>query len=275
MILVIGGSGVIGRGIVSSAAHMGVPCECTLRKPGTRHFLDLSLTPDSWHIPNNVEAAVLCASVTGLNVCESDPEGTRAINVSATKILADRLAQQGARITFLSSSQVFGPGVSAASESDLPEPATEYGRQKLAIERHLMEKIPGSQIVRLTKVVSSELPLFSSWMDSMARGLHVTAFSDLFLSPLSVPAAVSAILAIVRSGCDGVFHLSAADSISYLEAANLLALWSHFEPSLVTSVTSPHPNTPGSCRLSCERSRELTEFQPRTAFENLTDSFVQ
>jgi len=275
MILVIGGSGMIGREIVSAAAHMGLPCEFTLRKPEARHFLDLSLPPKSWSIPKNVESAIICASVSGLNACESDPEGTRAINVSATLILADRLAEQGSLITFLSSSQVFGPEVSVPSESDSPGPVTEYGRQKLVIERHLMEKIPGSQIIRLTKVVSAKLPLFSTWMDFLARGLPVTAFSDLHLSPLSVPAAASGVLAVTRSGCGGVFHLSASDSTSYLEAANLLASRNHFDPSLVISSPSPRPNTPDSCRLCCERSRKLTGFQPRSALENLTEAFVQ
>jgi len=267
MILVIGGSGMIGRGVVSAAGRLGIPCESTTRKPGQGHFLDLSLIPDSWQIPKNVEAAVLCASVTGLKTCESDPEGTRAINVSATKILADRLAEQGTRVTFLSSNQVFGPDAFQPSEDDPPEPVTEYGRQKLAVERHLTEKIPSAKIIRLTKVVSSELPLFAKWAEDLGRGRPVRAYSNLHLSPLALFPTTAQILEIACSLHSGIFHLSASDSISYLDAAQWLASRLGVSSSLVQSDDAPHPNTPDSCRLGCERTHRLIGFVPQSARE--------
>lgn len=267
MILAIGGSGMIGRGIACAAGRLGIPCESTTRKPGQGHFLDLCVTPDMWQIPKNGEAAVLCASVTGLSACENDPDGTRAINVTAMKILADRLAGQGARITFLSSSQVFGPDASIPSEGDPPSPVTEYGRQKLAVERYLLDAIPASQIVRLTKVVSAELPLFAKWTAALAAGQSITAYSDLYFSPIPLDSTAAMILKIASSPHSGIFHLSAADSISYFAAAQWLASRLGVAPSLVQSDSAPHPNTPDSCRLGCERARRIIGCEPPSALE--------
>lgn len=260
---------MLGRRIFSTARRLGIPCEATARKLGTGHFLDLGQPPDSWLIPKKVETAILCASVTGIGPCEADRERTRAINVTATKILADRLAEQGARITFLSSNQVFGPDVSAPSESAPPAPVTEYGHQKLDVERHLLEKIPGSQIIRLTKVVSPALPLFAKWEEDLRLGTPIRAYSNLHLSPLALPPTADLILTIVRSPHSGIFHLSASDAVSYLDAARWMASRLGVSPALVQRADAPIPNTLDSCRLGSERTRRIIGNAPPSAQEAL------
>ena len=80
----------------------------------------------------------LLAAATGYERCEKDPVATRLVNVDQTVELAGRLMQRGAFAVFPSSSAVFGnTGAEAPGEGAATQPATEYGRQKVAAERAL------------------------------------------------------------------------------------------------------------------------------------------
>ena len=262
---------MIGRALVLQAEGSGLPCVATSRKPGASHFLDLNASPDTWSLPVNVETAILCAAVTGLATCENDRVHTRAVNVTATIALANRLASQGAKISFLSSNQVFGPEVVTPAEDHPPGPVTEYGRQKFAVERHLLENHPDSQIIRLTKVISPSLPLFTRWMDSLAHSQSITAYSDLYFSPLEHMTTAATILEIVRIRHAGIFHISAADSLSYFDAARWLTARTGTDPALIQCAPAPYPNTPDSCRFNCERTVDLTGYCLSRSIDHLQE----
>ena len=269
MILVVGGTGLIGQALLREAARRGLPCRGTSPEPDAPCPLDLRQPADQWRLPDRVEQAILGVSVGGLAACEADPAGTRVIHVDAVATLADRLAARGAHITFLSSTQVFPPEARAPDESTSPAPVTEYGRQKLAVEQHLQQHIPDARIIRLTKVVSPRVPLFAGWAQSLSAGPAIRAYADLFFSPLAVSAAAAAILQIARAPEGGLYHLGAADSISYLDAARWLAVRLGADPGRIRADSAPVPNTPGSARLGIARTRTAIGFDPLPALRNL------
>jgi len=272
MLLIIGGDSMIGRSLLSEASREGLACSFTSRRPGSKYFLDLSDPLETWQLPPNVKNAVFCASMTGLAACGENPEKSCAVNVTATLALADLLASRGTRIVFLSSNQVFGPDASVPSEEDLPAPTTEYGRQKQAVEQHFLENISGSQIIRLTKVVSPALPLFAKWAATLADQRPITAYTNLHFSPIAIDATAAMILKISNSSHSGIFHLSASDAISYLDAARWIAARIDAAPALVQSAPTPTLSTPDSCRLKCERTQHLIGFSPLSSLQTLTCS---
>jgi dTDP-4-dehydrorhamnose reductase len=274
MILVVGGTSLIGEALIHRVRDQGQEISYTSKRSGTINHLDLSEKPEKWKIPPNVHTAILCAAVTGIANCENSPEATRAINVHATQELARLLADLGARVIFLSSNLVFPPDASAPSESCTPAPATEYGRQKLAVEEFLISKIPNSQIIRPTKVVSPSLPLFLKWKHAILDQQPFEAFTDLYLSPISLKAVAEWVLKIALGKDHGIFHLSASDSISYAEAGKWLLKRLGADASLLIPTCAPNPNTPDSCRLNCSRTSDLTGFQPIGSFQNLEESWV-
>ena len=274
MILVVGGTGMIGRALMRHASLMRLPCSHTSRNRNVGHSLDLTDPPEKWQIPSSVENAIICASITGIATCESNPEMTREINVRATKELIRRLSDIGATVTFLSSNLVFPHDAIAPSESSTPNPASEYGRQKLAIEEFLLSSFPSSRIVRPTKVVSPSMPLFLKWIASLGHGESIEAFLDLHFSPIALPSLANWVVKIARGKDSGVFHLSAADSISYAEAARWIAHRSAASESLLTFHSAPVPNNPNTCRLSCDRTTLLTGFRPVSSLQNLEESWL-
>lgn len=274
MILVVGGTSLIGEALIHRARDQGQEISCTSRRPGADIPLNLSDDPREWKIPSNIQHAIFCAAVTGIANCENSPEATRSVNVEAVKELSLRFSDLGAKITYLSSNLVFSPDTSAPSESSALSPTTEYGRQKLAVEEFLLCKIPDSQIIRPTKVVSPSLPLFSKWKHAILAQQHIEAFADLHFSPISLKAVAEWILKIALGKDHGIFHLSASDSISYAEAGKWLLTRLGADASLLVPTHAPNPNTPDSCRLNCSLTSDLTGFQPVGSFQNLEASWV-
>lgn len=274
MILVVGGTSSIGEALVRRARDQGQAISYTSRRTGADIPLDLSGDPREWKIPSNTKHAIFCAAITGIANCENSPEATRSVNVEAVKELSLRLSDLGAKITYLSSNLVFSPDTSSPSESSALSPATEYGRQKLAVEEFLLCKIPDAQIIRPTKVVSPSLPLFSKWKHAILAQQPFEAFSDLYFSPISLGSVAEWVLKIALGREQGVFHLSASDSISYADAGKWLLSRFGAKASLLVPTRAPNPNTPDSCRLHCSRTSALIGFQPSTSFENLEEAWA-
>jgi dTDP-4-dehydrorhamnose reductase len=273
-LLVVGQDSLIGSAVAREAESRGVPFLGTSRRAGARWHLDLAAPPKSWKLPEISSAAVFCAATTSLEKCEADPQETHKINTEATLILADRLAAQGNGITFLSTSRVFPPWIENPSEYTTPEPVTQYGRQKFAVEEYLLRNHPTAKIIRLSKVISPSLPLLGLWSRSLDRRETVNAFPDLFLSPIALSSTAQAILQIALGPTPGIFHLSASDAMSYFEMAQFMAQRQGCDSTLVHPSSAPQPNTAESTILACPRTMKTTPFRPITAMENLNAAFA-
>lgn len=247
--LVIGSDGLLGRHIFSRLAAAGKPVLGTSRREVAADarviHLDLTQASPDLALPGNVGRAFLCAGVTSMAACESDPAGTRQVNVGNTLRIAGQLLERGAFVQFLSSNAVFD-GSSAFPEESTPAcPATEYGRQKAEVEAGLLELDRERGLVgisRLSKVIAPTVPAIRRFLQGFREGTPVQAFSDLALSPISVDYAVAALLAVARAGRGGIFHFSGERELTYAEFARALAAHLGLPASRVTAVASGERN---------------------------------
>lgn len=235
--LVVGGDGLIGRGLVRALRDRGLPVAQTTRRPmdgAGGVYLDLAAPgPD---LPVTPSIALLCAAVTSIKACADDPAATRRINVDNTARLAERLLRTGARVVFLSTNAVFDGSRPHARADAQVCPEVEYGRQKAEAERAILGMGPGAAVVRLTKVFSGETPLVAGWICALRKGEAIRPFSDLPVCPVSLGYAVDALLAIGQATQDGVFHVSGERDVSYAEFAAALANALGADPGLVLPV---------------------------------------
>ena len=125
---------------------------------------------------NHYNAVVFCAADTKLADCEEHPEVTAKINVEATIALANFLRLRGAHLLLLSTNQVFDGSLPNRKVSEQVCPVNEYGRQKAEAERLILQ-MPRSAVLRLTKVVHSDLPLLKQWESSLQAGQPIEAFN--------------------------------------------------------------------------------------------------
>ncbi len=83
-----------------------------------------------------IDIVVHLAYVHNAEECEKHPDETRRNNVEGTKILIKACEQKKIkRLIFPSSILVYGAASGSITEKTLPNPITEYGRQKLECEK--------------------------------------------------------------------------------------------------------------------------------------------
>jgi dTDP-4-dehydrorhamnose reductase len=224
--MVVGADGLVGGALARALTANGRIVHCTTRREpvsGGRLFLDLADSSVA-HTPlPDVEAAIICASVNGFARCRTDPAAAYRVNVEGTELLTRRLVSRGCRILYLSSSAVFDfsrPHMRA----DCPVcPTTAYGMNKALAERMVLTSHAANAVVRLTKVLARNAPLFQSWVKALRSRRAVTAYSDLHFCPITEDYAAKAIIKILQQGDGGIYQVSGADDISYANAARHLA----------------------------------------------------
>ena len=240
--LVVGGDGLIGRALVARAKGEGRAVLATTRRckeaGPSRPFLELAQDPASWSLPGPVSVAFLLAAAANQASCCADPAVSRRINVDHTVALAQRLVGQGAFVVFTSTNLVFDGELAGYPTCASPSPTSEYGRQKAEAERQLQALGNSVAVVRLTKVLSADMPLIGGWVENLRNGKPIEAFTDLVCAPMPVGFVVEALMRIGAAGRGGLFHLSGADEVTYADLARSLARRLGAERDLVRPVTS-------------------------------------
>lgn len=194
-------------------------------------------------IPQKVDAAVLCAAVTGYDSAEHDPL-SRHVNVTNTVRLARQLVDQGAFVVLLSTNAVFSGTQSSPAEASATDPVTAYGRQKAEAEAQLLSLTVSKAsagrlaIVRLTKVVSPGIQPFATWVEQLLAGKPIKPFSDLIFSPVSMTYVVTGLARLVQAREAGIHHCTGSVDMSYAEFAAELVAHLNLDLSLVEPVTS-------------------------------------
>lgn len=226
--LVVGGDSSIGCSLVECFRSKGCAVMQTSRRTRGNSaegsfYLDLG----SWERSPVLEVdncdVFFCAGITNTATCREDPRGSRCINVDATIGLMKALLENGCRIAFLSTNQVFDGLDAFPVPSESRSPQTEYGRQKAEVEQWLVQECSNAVVIRLGKVLTPGMGLFDDWLHKLRSGQQVQAFSNWLLSPVSLRS-----LGPIIAGCMDPtlsrqwFHFSGKGECSYEDAARCL-----------------------------------------------------
>lgn len=237
--LIIGADGLIGNAlsryltsqneeIIETTRHLHT---CTT----SRIFLDLSDEKiNNWNPPSGVSVVYICAAVTSLEECRKDPHRSELVNVHNTIKIAQKFMKKGIFVIFLSTSSVFDGTLPHQKINDHPLPKTEYGRQKAEAEKRLQLLNGECAIVRLTKVISPDMPLIIGWIDNLRSNNRIHPFSDYLMAPISLRIVVECLYRIAQSNLRGIYHISAPNDISYAEAAFHIARRCNIDLSMVS-----------------------------------------
>jgi dTDP-4-dehydrorhamnose reductase len=238
--LIIGGNSAIGTALATMLRADAVKVYTTSRRRDTagKTHLDLAAHPESWPALPQADTAFLCAAITGLDACENDKEATARVNVTHMRALAEKLAQEGMHIVFLSSNQVYDGLKPYREASEPPCPANEYGRQKAAFETWLLARANSASVLRLTKVIAKPLPILASWANALGQGKSVEAFTDLVFAPLPVELALKGMTHLGAARARGIFQLSGTRDVSYRDIAVRLAETSGVDPARIVGTSA-------------------------------------
>lgn len=127
-------------------------------------------------------------AMTKVADCESDPETSLALNVTASQELAKATHELGAQFVFASTDMVFDGDGAPYGESSEPRPLNVYGNHKLMAEKAILEVCPNALICRLPWMFGIPTPQYDGHFGAMVRSIladqPVTLFDDEFRTPL-------------------------------------------------------------------------------------------
>lgn len=257
MWLLVGADSEIGAATFASLTARGIACAGTTRRRDRvapdRPYLDLAQPLEDWQPPAGTTAVCILAAVARIAACDADSDGSSFINVTQTAVLAERLLAQRTAVLLLSTNQVFDGHVPQVPADAPTCPTTEYGRQKARIEAvfraHMDNGAPAS-ILRLSKVVSRDMPLIRGWIEALRTGRRIKAFTDMTMAPVEMETVAAAVEALLRDRARGVFQLTGDSDISYFELALTICRQLGTDTALVErSNTKEAGLPPGTARL--------------------------
>ena len=235
MILIVGGDSVIGGALAKYCEREKIFFHASTRKrkliSNSRPFFDLR-EPEIIDY-KQYDAAVICIGLSYLSYCEMNPALTREINVNLTINLISHLNRLGVFTVVLSTNQVFDGEKPFRKTTDKRCPINEYGRQKSELES-LVEKFSNYSIVRITKVISSNLPLLVQWKEKLEAGLEIKAFEDMSVCPVHLSRVIEKIKIIIEKKEPVIYHCSGENDLSYFDYAKFFAQENGYDINLVT-----------------------------------------
>jgi len=242
-ILVVGADGVIGSALINHIKQLGKIVVGTTRRnqnsKSDRIFLDLAL-PCSFAslISQEYEAVFICGAITSLQECAADPINTRLVNVYGTKSLIDLLAKKDVPIIYISTNLVFD-GSSPYIDAQCPVcPKTEYGVQKVKVEKYLRSKTNNYIIARFGKVLHPTHQLINGWIENLRANNKVYPYKNKFIAPISLQTAIKILYWLYIEQAKGTYQATASSEITYADAAYITADLLKCDQSLIKPVDS-------------------------------------
>jgi dTDP-4-dehydrorhamnose reductase len=166
------------------------------------------------------EAVIHLAAVSSFEAAYRDPEHARAVNVEATRQIAQWCGRTGRRLLFTSTDAVFDGQRGGYREEDEARPILVYGRTKLEAEGPVLA-IPGGLVVRLSLLYGPSRGARQGFFDrSLARlrqGEPCAFFEDEHRTPLDLATAARIVRLLLERRTTGLVHVGGAERLSRFE----------------------------------------------------------
>lgn len=214
--LLTGGSGFLGSVLAAQAAANGYRVWAThLTNPAPERP---GVTPVRIDLTDIRQMKALVREVAPSVVVHTVYSMTDAgVNIGCSKELAAACAALAKPPFFLytSTDLVFDGCGGMYTERDEPGPVMDYGRQKLAAERAVMECMPSAAVVRPSLIYDLErLPLHLGFaVKAQDSGRTFEFYTDEFRSPVHVDDLALMIIELCGRRSAGVWHAGGADRV--------------------------------------------------------------
>ncbi|QFU21191.1 SDR family oxidoreductase [Shewanella eurypsychrophilus] len=272
-IMITGATGLLGRAVKSQlekvTEHQVIATGFSRAQAGI-YKLDLTHADEiaQFIAQHKPDVIVHCAAERRPDVSEQNPSAALALNVSATKALAETAKKHGAWVIYISTDYVFDGTEPSYSESDMPNPVNFYGESKWKGEQALLKASNEFAVLRLPILYgrveqvseSAILVLLNQLMDKQTQEVDHWAVR----SPTSTQDIAQAIekmieLKLNHIDLSGIYHFSGTETMSkYQMLLSLGEILGHSTQHL-KSVSEPTDSAkrPKDCTLICDRLAKL------------------
>jgi dTDP-4-dehydrorhamnose reductase len=274
-LLIVGGSGLLGFNlsifgssdwsVLATGFSNSQELE-TLKMP--LDILNFEAAADLFE-SHKFDVVINCVGYTNVDICEVNPEASWALNVNAAHLLSILCKETSTKLVHISTDHFWSEALNPRSEDFDSIPINQYGNSKLSAEEIVLRTNPDSLIIRTNFFGwgPRHKPSIVDWiLQQLESKGQVSAFEDVFFSPVSISQLYLAINNLLEVNASGVINVCANESISKYDFAVLVAKRFGFKADQVERVKigdqgliAPRPNY-----LSLDNSllKSLTGFTP-------------
>ncbi|NMG22363.1 SDR family oxidoreductase [Brasilonema bromeliae] len=170
-------------------------------------------------------AVIHTAALSQPNFCQTHPEASYAINVTASCNIAGLCADSCIPCAFTSTDLVFDGLNAPYRETDPVCPVNIYGEQKVMAEEGMLERYPMTAICRMPLMFGMQTPTATSFIQpfiqTLEQGKELNLFIDEFRTPVSGKTAAKGLLLALEK-VKGRIHLGGKERISRYDFGRLL-----------------------------------------------------
>ncbi len=279
-ILVIGAKGMLGRDLVPllrNAFRESTLIEWDIDE------IDIRNEEETITKIEAVQPAIVInvAAYTDVDGCESNAEEAFAVNSNGMKHIAKGARRCGAKAVYLSTDYVFdGEKGSPYVEEDPPHPINLYGLSKWRGEQATLELDRQGLVIRTQWLYGKYGKNFVTTILRQVRERKVlTIVEDQIGSPTYTVDLSKAIVALIRKGASGIFHVANRDSCSWYEFGKTILHLTGMKEVKVLPITSKELDRravrPSYSVLSTEKFSQTTGIVLRPWVEALRDFLAQ
>ena len=237
--LVTGAGGMLGTDMVAALTSCGAPVT-GLDRAGL-DVTDAAAVTDAI-VGGHPDVVVNCAAWTAVDDAEASEEQALAVNAGGAANLAAACAGVGARLVQISTNYVFaGDAGRPYAEDDVPAPSTAYGRTKLAGERAVLDRLPGSGfVVRTAWLYGAHGPSFVGTMIKLEdQRPTVDVVDDQQGQPTWTADVARQIIALVHStAAPGIYHATSGGQTTWFGLAREIFTLLGADPARVRPIPS-------------------------------------
>ena len=264
-VVVIGSSGFLGECVtrrLTSQGHVPISTHHTHPKfSGSLRYDFFSDEPD--FLPDEPATVIFTSAVEISKTTEEVQAAMRRLLVHL----------KNHRFAYLSSDGIFDGAQGNYREEDVPYPKTQYGRNLLACETLIRQKLENYCIIRPSYIYGVVASKLDSRLDGVRKrllaGEEFFGFHDMYKSPLGVGQLAQAVTGLAASDFVGTLHIAGERMSVYDFYQQAMTALGVDTTNLVARAMPPDPSLLRDTSLDISRWKKLSGIAPEPVSETL------
>lgn len=192
------------------------------------------------------KVVVHCAALTDLSYCEKNPDKAYLVNAVGTYNVALAAREMGAKLVYISTSDVFkGDKEGPYEVTDMPSPTTVYGHSKYLGELAVRSLLDDYVIMRISWMFGGGQERDNKFVGKLLRQgavPEIRATTDKKASPAWGKDVAGAIEKLIEEDGHGIYHVGGGVATKYDIAQELISI-TGWGTKVAPAVSSEFPST--------------------------------